>query len=449
MKKIIFYTILIFITIAMHLSCSVDDIAPEDFVTVESVIQSENDLTNFMVGTYAFAGSRGSYGGQTYLASELIANTDELSWRGTFISPNQFINKTMLDDNGMVNTLFGDNYDAINMCNIVLENISIITSDDTKKDRIEGEARYLRGLEYFDLVRFFGKQYQGGQTNTQLGVSLKLSSTLNSIENLPRNTVEEVYQQVISDLNSAINLLPNSNGFFANKFSAKALLTRVYLQQQNYNAALNTANDVIQNSSHTLMTNFDDAFNNDTNSNEDIFSFQVSLTSGVNRMVTFWATSNNGGRPGNPDVAINDSFINSYAVGDDRGAYFYSVGSSGIATTKWSVPNTNVSFIRLAEMYLIRAECNVRLGSSVGDTVLNDINTIRGRSNAPLLGSVDLNDVLKERRFELAFEGHFLHDVKRLGQTAGGLNSTDNKLVLPIPIDELNANTNSSQNPGY
>jgi tetratricopeptide (TPR) repeat protein len=448
MKKIFLYIGLIFTAIVLFNACSVDDLLLEDELIVEAIIQNETDLSNFLVGAYSFAGSSSTYGGQTYLASELIGNTDELEWRGTFISPSQFINKAMIDDNGSVDNLFEDNYDVINMCNIVLENLEIITSSVENKNRIEGEALFLRGLEYFDLARFFGKQYNA-QSNSQLGVSLKLTSTLTEIENLPRNTVEEVYTQVINDLSSAINLLPNSNGFFADKAIAQGLLARVYLQQQNYQAALNLANSVIQSSGHSLTPTFNDAFNNDSNSSEDLFAFQVSVTSGANSMNLFWATSGNGGRPGNPDIAVNDSFINTYATGDDRGAYFYVVGSSGTATTKWMVSNTNVPFMRLAEMYLIRAECNSRLNSSTGDSPLNDINLIRSRSNAPLLSSINLADIINERKFELAFEGHLLHDIKRLGLTAGGLNFNDDKLVMPIPIAEMNANPNSTQNPGY
>jgi tetratricopeptide (TPR) repeat protein len=416
-------------------------------LSLELLLTDADNVEDLLIGSYIFAGSGGSYGGQTYIASELIGSNGELIWNGTFNDGQQYIDKSMLSSNGMVSTLMADNYDVINQANTVLFGLDLF-EDQERRNRIEGEAKFLRGLEHFDLVRFFGKQFQSGGENIQAGVSILMTTTLNEIVKNPRSSVGAVYSQVINDLNDAVNLLPNTNGVFADKYAAKALLARVYLQQQNYSAARDAANEVIQNSGHSLTTTFEDAFNNDVNSNEDIFSMQVTTQAGSNTMNTFWATQANGGRPGNPDIAISDDFINSYDANDDRGQFFYT-GNGGNASTKWISRNANVPLLRLAEMYLIRAECNQRLNSSVGDSPLNDVNKLRNRANAPVLNSVGLNEILQERKFELAFEGHLLHDVKRLGLTAGGLPSDSDKLVLPIPEDELNTNPNSSQNPGY
>jgi len=447
MKKYI-HTILYTILMAVVLiSCTIDDLKDENNLSLELLLTDADNVEDLLVGSYIFAGSGGSYGGQTYIASELIGSNGELIWNGTFNDGEQYIDKNMLSSNGMVSTLMADNYDVINQTNTVLFGLDLFEDQD-RRNRVEGEAKFLRGLEHFDLVRFFGKQYQSGGDNSQVGVSILLTSTLNVIAENPRNSVEEVYNQVINDLNDAVSLLPNSNGVFADKYAAKALLARVYLQQKNYLAARDAANDVIQNSGHSLTATFDEAFNNDVNSSEDVFAMQVTLQAGSNSMNTFWATQANGGRPGNPDIAISDNFINSYDANDERGQFFYT-GNGGNASTKWINRNANVPLLRLAEMYLIRAECNERLNSLVGDSPLNDVNTLRSRANASGMNSVSLEDILKERKFELAFEGHLLHDVKRLGLNVGDLPSSSNRLVLPIPEDELNTNTNSSQNPGY
>jgi hypothetical protein len=101
-------------------------------------------------------------------------------------------------------------------------------------------------------------------------------------------------------------------------------------------------------------------------------------------------------------------------------------------------------------MYLTRAEANYRLGTAVGANPLDDINTIRTRAGvAPLTSIANVEQIYLERRRELAFEGFALHDAKRFKQTVDGLPWNDNKLVLPIPFREMNANPSLTQNPGY
>ena len=106
--------------------------------------------------------------------------------------------------------------------------------------------------------------------------------------------------------------------------------------------------------------------------------------------------------------------------------------------------------VRLAEMYLIRAESNLNTGKSLGAAPLSDINKIRERAGADDLTTVSLSTIKSERRHELAFEGgFFLHDAKRLGLPVGKLAYSSPKLVFPIPLREIQANSKLVQNPGY
>jgi hypothetical protein len=100
-------------------------------------------------------------------------------------------------------------------------------------------------------------------------------------------------------------------------------------------------------------------------------------------------------------------------------------------------------------MYLIRAESNFRESTATGSTPVNDINALRARAGASALAGVTLQDILDERRRELSFEGFALHDIKRLQGNVGPLNYDDNKLVMPVPQREMDANPNLIQNPGY
>ncbi len=101
-------------------------------------------------------------------------------------------------------------------------------------------------------------------------------------------------------------------------------------------------------------------------------------------------------------------------------------------------------------MFLTRAECNLRLGQQVGASPVADINAVRQRAGLPPLTTVTLNDILRERKLELAFEGHQIHDLKRNRLPVNAtFNFNSNALVLPIPQREIDTNKNLVQNPGY
>jgi len=307
-------------------------------------------------------------------------------------------------------------------------------------------------LTYFDLIRLFSQQYQGGEANSGLGVPLRLTGIFEYAGDLSasRNTIQEVYTQIITDLRDASTKLPTSNSFFADQYAAKALLARVYLQQQNYEAARDTAHDVIQNSGHSLTTTFAEAFNNDTDSSEMLFSFQVTNQGGTNQLITFYASQDNGGRQG--DITLQDGFFNLFddRANDVRAAFTYiSPDNGGILTSKYTNQFGNVPVLRLAEMHLIRAEANFREGSSVGNSPLDDINLIRARSKASQFTNLTIDQILNERQLELSFEGHLLYDLKRTERSVGTIPHNANQLVLPIPQNELDTNPSVTQNPGY
>lgn len=425
------------------------DLQPEQSLSPEVVTSNAANIQNLLVGIYDEAGQDFSYGGDLNLGTELLADDGNLSWNGTFESPATFIEKEMVASNGFVEDYWLNAYEVSNQANIVLESLENIEDDD-ERARIEGESKFLRAVVYFDLARLFGLPYVQGEQNSQPGVPIILQPVIESsqIEFPSRNNVEEVYTFVISDLNDAYDLLPVTNDFFADKYSAQALLARVYLQQGNFPAARDAAHDVIQNSGHTLSSDFASAFNNAENSVEDIFAWQITSQDGINDMNLFWATQEFGGRSGNPDVSINNSHFDIYDDdADDRRTFFYE--GDGTATTKWQSEFANIPFSRIAEMHLIRAESNLREGTSIGLTPEADINVLRARSGASSLTGIALQDIIDERKRELSFEGFTLHDIKRLQGNVGNLTFDDPKLVMPIPQRETDANSNLEQNPGY
>ncbi|MFM9020891.1 MAG: RagB/SusD family nutrient uptake outer membrane protein [Sediminibacterium sp.] len=161
------------------------------------------------------------------------------------------------------------------------------------------------------------------------------------------------------------------------------------------------------------------------------------------------------GTAGRGDMDVQTAWVNRHTVGDVRRTFF--VTTNRRLTQKHLDRFGHVPVIRLAEMYLTRAEANFRLGTSVGAAPAADIKRIRDRAGLPEItaGSLTLANILLERDLELAFEGHYLHDRKRLRESMPGSAFTNGpawnspRLVLPIPQRETDVNKNLVQNEGY
>ncbi|WP_416440552.1 RagB/SusD family nutrient uptake outer membrane protein [Leeuwenhoekiella sp. A16] len=448
--NILFYVIFISLT---AVSCDNDlEIEPQQDIDGSLALANEQNLDALRLGIYDESGQSASYGGYLQITNDLLGTDDQVTWDGTYIQPRQYIQKSVLIDNSFVGDTWANAYESINQANLIVDNLDVIESGEDTRDRIEGEAKFLRALNYFDLVRLWALPYEGGETNSQPGVPLRLIGYEDYSQPLPasRATVEEIYTQVLSDLDDAYNMLPEYNDVFADKYAAQALRARVYLQMDRFADARDAANDVIKNSDNELTNSFAQAFNNDADSSEDVFDFQVTNQTGSNSLNTFYASQDNGGRGG--DIAINPEYMALFDdPANDQRASFFVIGDRGSdLTAKYTNQFANIPIIRLAEMYLIRAEGNLRLGTLVGNAPLADVNMIRMRSNAsPLLGSLTVDDILLERQLELAFEGFLLQDIKRTQGMVGSLNYDDPSLVLPIPQNEMDTNTDIAQNPGY
>lgn len=268
--------------------------------------------------------------------------------------------------------------------------------------------------------------------------------------NVSRASVDAVYNQIIDDLRDGKNLLDDVNperSYYVNSMIASAVLSRVHLQRGEYEEARDEANRVIESDLYELRSTFADVFNQPENTTEDIFAMQNSAQDGTNSLFTFYSADSRG------DIDINQLHIDEYEAGDERLDLFYEDPAEGVLRSgKWNRPTDDqVNVIRLAEMYLTRAEANFVLGEDEGDTPLNDINRIRDRVNLDPLDEVDLDldAILLERKLELMFEGNLLHDIKRNQRNVGTRSFDDPKLVLPIPRRDLDANPNLCQNPTY
>lgn len=450
------------------------DIVPLQSLPPEQGLKSESDLSGLLIGAYDGLQSTSSYGGDIQLMADLWANRAYVRFRGTFaglleIASITTTSNVILKDNAWAASLWGNAYRTINTCNLVLENLNLVTSSDTKKSRIEAEALFIRGSLYFELARLYGKPWGDGNNATNLSVPLVTKSTPSQVsglkdENYPaRASVAAVYAQAIADLQKAALQLPSSNLHYATKAAAWGQLSRIALMQGDYATARDMANSAIQDFEGRgigLASTFRDLWFNYINfggvaPREYVFYMRVTTQDGANGLNTYYGqtVSSIPGTAGRGDLDIQAAWVNRHSLFDTRRGFF--TQTTRRLTNKHLDRFGHVPVIRLAEMYLTRAEANSRLGTVTGATPAADLKKIRDRVGLPEIASPTLNDILLERDLELAFEGHYLHDRKRLRESMPGSSFTNGpawnspRLVMPIPQREMDVNKNLIQNEGY
>lgn len=450
------------------------DIVPNQSLSPEKALSTEGDLVGALIGAYDGLQSASLYGGDIQLVADMWANRYYLRFRGTFNGLLQIASITttsnvILTDNAWARDTWADAYETINTCNVVLDNLELSEGVIRPTASVEGEALFIRGSLYFELARLYGRTWGDGNNNTNLAVPLVLTPTpfqidgLNESDYPSRNTVAEVYAQAKSDLQAAVTLLPETNQHYATKWAALAQLSRIALMQGDYATALDAANQVIESNRYSLTEPFNNLWFNYINFGgvaplEYIFYIKITNQDGTNGLNTYYGgtISSIPGTAGRRDLTPETSWVNLHETGDVRRTYF-NTSSGRRLTNKHLDRFGHVPVIRLAEMYLTRAEANFRLGSNVGDEPLNDVNRIRTRVNLPNLdiADLDLDAILKERFLELAYEGHLLHDIKRTRGTTAGSNNTNGpawdspRLIFPVPQRETDVNKNLVQNEGY
>ena len=433
------------------------DVFPYQSISDDKALLSEGDVKVTLVGAYDGAQAVTVYGGDIMVMNELIGNGENINFTGTFAGLSDAFKAQMNANNSNALGTWSASYSTINRINNVLTAVDKVTSSTANKNSVEGEALFLRGSIYFELVRLYAKAVGDGDYATNPGVPLVLTPTGNvtDADYKARATVKAVYDQVIADLVKAESLLPSSNGVYATKWAAAAQLSRVYLALKNYTEAGAAANRVITGSGKTLATEvgknwFTFINNGGTTPGEYLFSMKVTAQDGVNALNTYFGRtiSTIAGTAGRSDCKIRPAHIAQYEDGDVRKTYFELSGGN-YYTKKHLDRFGDVPVIRLSEMYLTRAEANQRNSTAVGASPLSDVNAIRTRAGLPALSAVTLADILKERRLELAFEGQFLPDAKRTQTAVGTLAWNSPKLILPIPQREIDVNKQLVQNEGY
>ena len=454
------------------------DLAPVSSINTSSYYRTESDILTALSGAYGSLQFSGQYG-QYYVMTEIPSDDTYPVLSGTVTDQDQFDKFYLITTNPYLLTAWSDGYRGIYRCNTVISRIAGITMDETLKSRIIGEAKFLRALMYFNLVRFFGD------------VPLVLTEITDPLQgyDFGRTPVADVYAQIGKDLTDAATVLPVSytgaNVGRATTGAAKSLLGKVYLTQKNYTAAAAKLKEVIDQGTYALLPSYASLFTPaNKNSRESIFEVQYkkgNILEGSNYANNYAPTNS-----GNSVIAFGGSGNNiptadlekSYEANDPRKNISLATGytsTSGVRIDayyikKYADPPVVVNdsednwyVLRYADVLLMYAEALNETGKTADAlTYLNQIRRRVSLADKAITTQADMRLALEqERRVELAFEGHRWFDLVRTDRAIPVLNAkaaalgirtalTANNLIFPVPQSQIDINPSKiKQNPGY
>jgi hypothetical protein len=436
---------------------------PPTSLPPESALATEADLQTALMGAYAGLRASDFFGRTVPVAGDLLPDNAYVSLTnsGRYIAFNQY---TYTVADGNITGFWRGAYSAILRANNI---INSPIAANANVNQYKGEAYAIRALCYWYLVKYFAKPYTDDPSS--FGVPLVLSYDPKALP--PRNTVTEVYTQILNDLTQAYNLMTlftNSTQF--SKYAAKGLQAKVYLSMGDKANAKTAALDVINNGGFTVVSAANDS------------TYWAGLTPRTDKVETLFevssnSTANNGfdalaniyHQSGYGDLLCSDDLYALYSATDVRrklltpgvrgGLPAVFVNNKYPGTFGGEISDTKI--LRLSDIYLIAAEASLP-GDEPG--ALTYVNYITSRRNATAIASTGaqlFEDVITERRKELAFEGDRYLDLQRLKRDINRSNNypasariipyANFRRLFPIPQAELDVNPNvrSQQNPGW
>ncbi|MBT2561710.1 RagB/SusD family nutrient uptake outer membrane protein [Pedobacter sp. ISL-68] len=398
-----------------------------------------------------------------FISYELFQSTPTVTERNSYIWAKDLFGGEVTGGNWRVP------YSSVFYANSVLAGLDKIDKDKNDEKRynsIKGWALYARAFAYYELVSNFSPAYDAATATTELGVPIKLSPSVDELQ--PRATVQQTYEQILTDLKNAIPLLdpdlPIANRNRPSQVAGHALLARIYLSMRNYQQAEEHADSSLELYKKLIDYNSVSPTNIQpfNMNNDELIFYKAGLTNTYLTALTRVAL--------NKFITINPAIISSYKENDLRpGVYFAKLGTGGtIMKMMYNGAAASVaSFTGLAtdEVYLVKAECAARRNDlETSMRYLNDLLINRYKTNtfSPLVatGQSDaLDKVLSERRKELIWRGLRWSDLKRLNKEGANITLTrelngvtytlppnDLRYVFPIPDDEISL-SGIQQNP--
>ncbi len=433
---------------------------------------------------------RGTSGGAHWSFSEIMADDAGERSNSNLLSIDEL---TFDAFNGEVESLWRLHYLGIARCNTLIDRIAGIKMEDDIKTRFINEARFLRGYYYFNLVRWFGDLPL--VLNEVNGGNITLSE---------RASVSRIYEQIISDLTAAEALpvaYPTADIGRVTRGAAKAMLAKVYLTQKNWPQAVAKAKEIIDANTYRLMPSYADLFTvQNRNSAEAIFEVQFARGGQVgtgNPIVSFFyqqfapagsgtAVTGVANSDGEGRMLPTNAFFDAHETNDPRRST--NVRTAYVRTLSGRPDTVKVNFtakyldpsataggglssgngsentwrvMRYADLLLLYAEALNEIGGG-NAAAFDAVNQVRRRAKGTAtdvlpdlqgLSQAELREAIyRERRVELAFEGHRWFDLVRTGRAAEALRSKNfqpRHLLLPVPQRERDLNANLTQNAGY
>lgn len=481
------------------------DVAPSDGTDADAALTSSSDLDAARTGMYkALKGNSrlvDYYGQQFFVYGDVHAGDDYQynnlggSNRASFYyDMNYQTASEFTSSTSSSNVAWKSPYIVIGRANRIIaaaEGGALSDAAEAKAtiDQYAAEAKVLRALAHFDLVRIYGKPYTEDQ-GASLGVPL-VTGVLESNAKPARSTVAEVYTQVVKDLTEAISsnaLATETEPGYVSVWGAKAILSRVYLNMGDYANALSVAEDIIKNSGAALWTR-DQYFKawDASTPNESEFLFRLNVAGSTDNN-DLNGIGNLQQRDGYKEMVATKKFVDMLTSDpkDVRNDMFLPAkaekevavyGTNKVFLNKLRGQGGNlrnvtiVPIIRLSEVYLTAAECAFRNNDKTKAVeYLNDLVKNRTTTVASLatVDNITLDRILIERRKELIGEGQRYFDAlrnnetitrytseadkgwhKTLSKEAQSFNRDYFKAIAAIPQAEINANPNIKQNTGY
>ncbi|WP_205512795.1 RagB/SusD family nutrient uptake outer membrane protein [Longitalea arenae] len=455
---------------------------PYSFLSPTNFYKNATDAQTAINGVFSAMQAQTHYQRTVWLIAELPADHLVGITTQERAELNQF---KWTPSNSEIANWWRSSYLMISRANDVIKNVPGINMDVTNRNHIVGNARFLRALGYFDLVRNFGDVPLLLRPIETAGDSLLFPS---------RTPAPEVYKAIIEDLQFAEanclpeNRIPGANKGMASSGAAATLLAKVYLQrastsfadaQDNQNA-LAALNRVINSKVYQLLPRYQDVFDNDKkNGPEHIFSVQFGpVTTGItsNIILRMLYPAQLGGA--GPFTVNTTFFQNGYSAADSirsRWNMANRVGSTAVApfVYKYRDPsyvansnNSNVNWIvlRYADVLLMQSEALNNINPA-DPAKFAGVDSVRSRaglkdpaqqldfSNTPTREAF-IDSLVKDRGRELFIEGHRKYDLIRLKRYKEvmaplGINVQDYQFLLPIPQTERDVNRNLGQNDVY
>lgn len=475
-KYYIIYIALLTITLS---SCEkLLDKEPTDKLSIEDLFRDVSGAKTALAGAYFNLLSDAHYQRNLMVYPDILAGNIKFS-KTTNLRLEDIYNAVQNAQESTLNDTYIKLYSELNNVNNIIKYTQTAAGSTAEKENIIAEAKCIRALIHFDLVRIFARPFNFTSDASHLGIPLILQPQLFSDPSPIRATVAQTYQAIVNDLKAGIDVFDNNNNGvlsggkkqnYFTKSSAQAILAKVYLYQNNWDNAFNLADELIKSNQYTLLSNanYVSSWSTKVPSSESIFELALASTFTGTSLGSYYEIDNTTYRM----FAATNDITSLYSATDvrNRASMFNSVALSGVNyffTKKYAAGDalsTPIKVLRLSELYLIRAEAAIE--KNIPDfTLANaDLNLLRKRSdlsatNLNLNTKSDLTDaILLERRKELAFEGNLLFDLLRkkkdivrtdVNALTKDLTNTDNRLIMPFPANTVNANRNMIQNQGY